>query len=257
MSLLLENLLKVLKNIFLSKYYTWFENCDFPISIIPKFYYKSLIDIESLLRSQTIYVIRRSDMSSEDTFNELGVLRNDAIKPREIPFLSLNILGGNFKVDHSKFRILNKGIERWRNREIISIADFLEDYTILDDYSLVYIEANGVNGQVIPYNQNYTKELKKEVDKFFQFVEKPKIIDESHYLFKGETKLLHDPINLNYWHMELNVFDFKGEAIKYKKSKYIENFCNKVITDIICANSFQELPEISEIPKKLYRESFF
>lgn len=251
----LKYLSKISKHIFLYNYYRWFRNCDFPISILPKFNYVSLIDVQTLLKNQTVFIIRRSDKSSEDTFNELGKLRDDALLPKEIPFLSLNILGGLFKPEHSKFRIIKEGGVRWRNKEFISIVNFLNDYQILENYCLVYIEANGVDSQDFPYSQPSHKDLDREVEKFFQHVDKPKVINGS-YSFKGLSKLLHDPVNLNYWHMELNIFNYQGAPIQYKSNPYIKVLCQQVISNIISANSFQEMPDFQEIPKTFYKKSF-
>jgi hypothetical protein len=253
---ILKYLPRILKDTFLYNYQRWIGKCDFPVSILPKLNYVSIIDIQSLLNGQTVYILRRSDKSFNDTFNDLGKLREDAITPKEIPFLSLNMLGGLFKPEHTKFKVLNNGMSRWKNNDYISIIDFLNDFTRIDNYCIVYIEANGIDSQSIPYDQTATKDLTKEINRFFEHIDKP-IISDGSYKLEGKTKLLHDPINLNYWHLELNILDYKQNPIKYKSSKYIEDFCKKVINDIICANSFSSVTDIPEIPKNIYRKSVF
>lgn len=247
---------RILKDTFLYNYHRLVGKCDFPISILPRFNYVSVIDIQSLLNGQTVYILRRSDKSFSDTFNDLGNLREDAITPKEIPFLSLNLLGGLFKTDHTRFKVLNNGMNKWKNNVFISIIDFLNDFTQIDNYCIVYIEANGIDSQRIPYIQTKTKDLTKEINRFFEYIEKP-IISDGAYKLEGETKLLHDPINLNYWHLELNVLDYQRNPIKYKSSKYIEDFCKKVIADIICANSFSNIMDIPVIPKNIYKKCIF
>jgi hypothetical protein len=208
------------------------------------------------LDKQTVYIIRRSDKSEEDTFNELGLLRNDALIPKDVPFLSLNILGGFFKPEHSKYRFINEGVKKWRNREYISFFDHLKNFEILKDYCLVYINANGVDRQEIPYFLQSNKDLKREVDKFFQHVEKPKL-NEGKYEFKALSRLIHDPVKLNYWHMELNIFDFQGSPMEYKGSSYQKTLFKQVISDIISANSYREMPDFVEIPTSFYKKSLF
>jgi|GEM_PF-3823523 len=253
---ILKYLPRILKDTYLYNYYRWIGKCDFPVSILPKFHYVSLIDIQLLLNGQTVYIIRRSDKSFNDTFNDLGKLREDALTPKEIPFLSLNMLGGLFKPEHTKLKVLNSGMNRWKNNDFISIIDFLNDFTKVNNYCIVYIEANGIDGQGVPYSQTSTKDLKREIDLFFKHLDKPVIL-ENKYKLEGETKLIHDPINLNYWHLELNLLDYKKEPIRYKSSKYIEEFCKKVISDIVCANSHSSLTEIPQIPKNVYKTSLF
>lgn len=251
---ILKHLPRILRDIFLYNFYKRFRNCDFPVSILPKLNYVSLIDIQSLLDKQTVYIIRRSDKSSEDTFNELGKLRDDALQPREIPFLSLNLLGGYFKPEDSKFKILKKGIVRWEGREFISIIDFLHDYEKLNNYCLIYIEANGVNGQIIPYRQPSYKDLDIEVEKFFKHVDKPKITNGS-YEFKAVSNIVHDPVILNYWHMELRLLNYQDSPIEYKSSAWLKALCNQVISNIISANSFKEIPNYQEIPREFFQKS--
>ena len=156
---ILKYLPRILKDTFLYNCYRWIGKSDFPISILPKFHYVSLINIQSLLSGQTVYILRRSDKSFNDTFNDLGKLREDALTPKEVPFLSLNMLGGLFKPEHTRFKVLNNGMDRWKNNDYISIIDFLSDFTVIDNYCIVYIEANGIDSQSIPYSQTQTKEL--------------------------------------------------------------------------------------------------
>ncbi len=254
---ILKHLPKILKDIFLYNFYKRFRNCYYPASILPKLNYVPLINIQSLLDKQTVYIIRRSDKSEEDTFNELGLLRNDALTPKDIPFLSLNILGGRFMPEHSKFRILNEGIKKWNNRKYISLLDHLKDFEILKNYCLVYINANGVDGQEIPYFlQQSNKDIRREVDKFFQHVEKPNLSD-GKYELKALSRLIHDPVKLNYWHMELNIFDYQGSSMKYKGSSYQKVLFQQVISDIISVNSNKEVPDYIKIPTKYYKNTIF
>lgn len=253
---ILKHLPKILKDIFLYNFYKRFRNCDYPVSILPKLNYVSLIDIQSLLDKQTVYIIRRSDKSEEDTFNELGLLRDDALIPKDVPLLSLNILGGCFKPEHSKYRFLNEGIIKWKNREYISFFDNLKNFEILKDYCLVYINANGVDGQEIPYFLQFNKDLKREVDKFFQHVEKPEL-NEGKYEFKALSRLIHDPVKLNYWHMELNIFDYQGSSMEYKGSAYQKVLFKQVVSDIIAVNSYKEIPDYQKIPTLFYKNTIF
>jgi len=248
---ILKFLPRILKNTFLYNYYRWVNKFDCPVSILPKLKYIQKIDIQTILDNQTMYILRRSDKSYSDTFNDVDNLRDDALLLKDIPFLSLNILGGLFKPEHTRFRIIKNGMKRWEQSYPILITEFLTDYEILDKYCIIFIEANGINNQSVPYSQKESKDLKKEIDKFFTYFDKP-IIVQGQYKFEGTTKLIHDPINLNYWHLELNLFDFKNDPIKFKDSAYIKDFCKKVITDIICANSYPQLGSIPTISEKYF-----
>jgi len=248
----LKNSRRVLRSIFLSNWYRLCGKLNFPVSIIPRICYLSKIDIHALLESQTVYVIRRSDAACADTFNDMGKIREDALQPKEIPFMSLNLLGGYFKPEHTCFKIIGNGSKKWINNEYVFISEHIDDYEVLKNYCIVYFDANLMHNQSIPYSQpTKSKELNLEIEKFFAHISKPIIKDGEHQL-EGFAKVVHDPTKLNYWHLEYNLCNFKGDPIKYTGSKSIEKYCKKVINDILCANSFDKLDPIPPIPKQHY-----
>jgi len=62
-----------------------------------------LLDIDYLIDKQDLFILRRSSKTTEDTFNDLGILRDDIINTKEIPGLSMNLLGAYFKIEHIKY----------------------------------------------------------------------------------------------------------------------------------------------------------
>jgi hypothetical protein len=225
---------------------------QFPISILPKASYVLTIDFPSLIENQEVFILRRSDRPKEETFNELGLLRVDVLKPKEIPFLSLNLLGGDFISEYSRFRIFGKGMERWPGDIDISLEDYPGCFNVIEQICNIFLNANGLHGQKIQYQQPQTKDLTKQVDEFFKGAGKIPVPQEGVFEFEGLVNLVHDPTNLNYWHLEYNLFDYKGIPFKKVSSTYTENFCKTVISNIICANSSSEAPEIKGIPKEFY-----
>lgn len=251
---MLQNL-KLLPRILRNTLRTNFLRCSgkliFPLQILPKRNYKSVMNISALIENQSVFILRRSDNSFSDTFNELGLLREKALIPKEIPFLSLNLLGGKFKPAYACFRIINDGQKKWINNEPIFICEYLKDFKKLNTTCNIYLNANGIDNQSIPYEMTKNKPLEKEINKFFNYIPKPHIKDGKFELM-GKTEIHHDPTKLNYWHVEYNLIDYKGETLKYNGSEYIKGFCKKVITDILCANSYNYYPDVKPIPKKFY-----
>lgn len=250
----LKNFQKNLQNILLCKWYRLIGRLTFPSKILPRTSYKSQIDIDNLLENLQVYVLRRSDYSLEDTFNELGNLRSDAVIPKQIPFLSLNMLGGHFKTKHAFIRIGKEGSRKWIKNEKVYLSEFVNGYEILNKGCSIYIDANSIHNQSFPYSQPSTSELREEVDKFFKFIPKP-TAEKDGFHFQGNVKIVHDPTILNYWHVEYNIFDFKGETIKHKKSKYIEQLCLDILTDIVSVNAYPDVKEITMIPENFYKAS--
>ena len=109
-----------------------------------------------------------------------------------------------------------------------------------------------MHNQEIPYGVPYNKIQEKEITKFFEYMPRPSVKD-GNYQVQGKTEIQHEPTKLNYWHVEYLIIDYKNNPIKYGKSEYIKNFCRKVLTDIICANSSNELPSFEPISSRYYK----
>lgn len=249
----MKHLLRISKDILLRNCYRVSGKLKFPQSIIPKRYYVSKMDIDKLIEENQLYLLRRSDLPFDDTFNTLGFLRESALEPRQVPFLSLNLLGAFFETKHANLRIIKNGANKWIDNSPIFITEHLSDFEVLDDFCLIYIDANKIHKNKIPYSQPRSPELNKEISDFFTHCTMPEIKDKS-YILEGMTKLQHDPIILNYWHMELNVLNYKETAIKYSGSKSILGFCNAILTDIICINSMNSIASITPIPEGFYNK---
>lgn len=228
---------------------------DYPISILPRTTYIKNIDFDALVSQQAVFLVRRSDKLFGQIFYELDgeyLLRQDAFEPNEIPNLSLNLLGGFFEEAHICYRVTGAGAQSWDGVSFIDMADFVENYTIIDPCIPIFIHANPLHNIKIPY-QVPKKEFRTIVTNFYESVglalpsfEKEKIDME------GSAKFCHDATNLNYWHVELRLFDFKKDIIKSKSSTWIKNFCEYFIANEITLKSYAILPEINSIPVSIY-----
>ena len=131
------NLLKALRNTFLSKLYSFNLNKGYPLSIIPKKYFKIVVDIDELLQHYDLLIVRRSELPIGKSFIAEIKLRSDAIKIERIPFLSMNFLGGLFKPKHTSFRPGKTGSKSW-NGERINVKEIKGDYSLNPDSDNLY-----------------------------------------------------------------------------------------------------------------------
>jgi hypothetical protein len=69
----------------------------------------------------------------------------------------------------------------------------------------------------------------------------------------GRTKIVHDPINLNYWHVELKVLDFADQELKNASSNKHKQIAQHALDNLVTMNSFGSVNEIGEIPSNLYK----
>ena len=125
----------------------------------------------------------------------------EIISEKEISYLSLNILGGKFKEDHSNYKAKKNGFEPWKPYEPIFISEYINDYEKIECKCNIYFHANNI------HNKNYPIDFKKDTFKIFKD-EARKYLDQLPTKSnKGDkeviyqVKLIHDPIKLNYWYL--------------------------------------------------------
>lgn len=226
----------------------------YPIEALPQKSYFHNMDIDLMCQSIKPVIVHRSNLSREMTFNEVGLLRNDVIPFERVPRLSMNLLGGGFRVDDIKFRVTGPGMEEWDGLAEISIEDFAQFIKIVEtDYCPIFFDATAINNHDLPYERNISqdKELRKKLIRF-------NLIDskylESVVKITGRTKILHSPNNLNYWHVELVIHPMGdvSETLENSKSNWKEELCKQVIKDILAVNATEDKVNFDTIPKSFY-----
>lgn len=214
----------------------------YPSHILPKNKYEHLIDIDKLNRTQIIYVLRRSSKDFLDSFNVVGdtvILREDVIDKSEIPNMSLNLAGGKFKDNDLKYipKINTRATEKWNGSEKIYLSEYLNCYKIADKFCPIYFDVSKIHKKEIPYQQGKTKDLRKLLK---EMGEDPIEINDK-YQFSAIIEVSHEPINLNYWHVELKIKDFKKHEISSTKSAWVKELCEQTLKNILAVNAYHEI----------------
>lgn len=194
---------------------------------------------------------RRSENSSDKNFNDNGIditLREDALEPRKIPQLSLNVLGGLFLPKHTKFKVkMNTiGDEKWTGRPVY-LVDCRNHYTELENGSTIYFNANALHGALVDYERPKDKNSEKIYEDFHSVV-------NGKYKLKAQITIAHEPTNMNYWHSELKVWLDGKELLPGESAKWMKGVGQQIISDLICMNAYPELPKNHPInPKYFYK----
>ena len=253
---ILQILWKDLENIFLCKRYRIKKQLTYPSFILPKKRYVHIFQIDGIIAIQDSYILRRSNNSFEDTFNtsdDLITLREDAIEPIDIPNMSLNLIGGKFKEKYLRFIPLMRtdAVESWDGIKRIYLSEFLRQYNESNEFCPVYFHVNRIHGVEFPYQRAKAKELNKILNELGQ---EPTETNEK-YNFRGRTEVVHDPTNLNYWHTEFRLLDFKNDTVPRKSSAWIEEISKQTLTNILCVNAYSTPPtRIKSIPCRFYHK---
>jgi hypothetical protein len=233
-------------NIYLSKIFK-FLGLDYPIFILPNTRYKIKMDLDELLQRNNVYIVRRSDLPLNESFNSAKKLKAAAIPLKRIPDLSTNLLGAFFKAKHIKYFVYKPGADAWNGLKV-RIKNFNNSYKKAEDSEPIFIEAKELQNIPIPFkavnnstNRNRAGNLPFEPN------------EQNEIQLSGKTQLVHSPTNLNYWHIELKVIDFNNSAIKNSSNKFNESACD-FIHDIISECAIMTLPnELYHIDRSYYK----
>lgn len=253
----LNTLQKSLKNIFLCKLLRIRSKLKYPFQILPCSKFKTSIDCDSLINNQDIYILRRSNLSVDETFKPMlgqNVLNDDAIDDIRIANLSVNLLGGHFKKEHNKFVALKAGVDKWIGEKVY-LSNYIKDYSIEEDKGLIFINTKVLHNIEVPYNLPSDPNLHKEATKFQKIIGNNRVLintPKETIRVIGKSFFVHSPVNLNYWHFELKVENFSEEIIDNPKKKSDKRFLEQLFTNIIKLNALAEIDIVEKIDKSYY-----
>lgn len=255
------NFLRNLKDIFLCKVNDYLGEKDYPISLIPQIHYKAKIDIDSLAKGSGAYLVRRSDLPFEDTFNRTKrhgyTLKSDVINESDISGLSLNLLGGDFQVEHLKYRILPKtdAQEKWEFNRKVFISEHYKEYELQDVTCEYYFSIGDINKIIFSYEYPYEKS-NPSIENFFKVMgrENAEVFKDDNSSKKvklpGRIKVHHDPLNMNYWHAEIHVYDYNDNKIE-RGAKWTKFFFASAI-NILSVYGVHRIGKIENFEDSVY-----
>lgn len=254
-------LLKNLKNLCLCRIHKFNNKLVYPNSILPKSNYKNLLVFDDIINQQELFLVRRTELSFHETYFKLGnryYLKDDAIENKRIPNLSTNLLGAFFKPEYSFFRINMKepASNKWNGSQVF-LHEHLDSYSKVNGGCLIYLNVNNIHLAKFPYNLNSNKDYHSEVKKMEKVFENNiiKNDDGEEIILNGSSEIIHDPINLNYWHVEVKIKDFSNEILKNADTNKRKQIAESAFENLIKVNSFSSVQEVVKIPSKFYKKN--
>jgi hypothetical protein len=251
----LIHLWKILRNYLLCKLFLITGILKYPSSILPNATYVREIDINNLLIDSYFFVTRRFECLIGDLYDsELDILKSSAFILRDVPGMSMSILGAFFISEYNKFRPINEGQEIWADGSDVLLSDHINNYEIIEPFLSAYFPGNEIHDQSVPFFHSIEKQTVKLLVKDGQ----EPVVDKKENKYKtfGKTLLKHAPTKLNYWHVELELHDHvpslidRDKKLRATKNKDAAQF---VIDHILTAcGSVQINPEIPLIPRHCY-----
>ena len=253
----LVNLPKSLKNIYLCKKARHTGLLKYPHIILPKIFYKNELSIDDLVQNNTVYVLRRSNLPIDETFKTCidgqTILNDDSIDDVRLVNLSVNLMGGLFNKSHSVFVPEKSGTYRWNGNKIY-LYEYLENYRVEKDKGIIFIKINEFHNETIPYKLKFDTNIHKELTNFAKTFGSSRIIlntAPNDIELLGKMYFQHDPINLNYWHVELKIENYK-EILEKAKRPSDKKLLEQYFTNILKVNAAPSIEEVCKINKKHY-----
>jgi hypothetical protein len=242
---------KEFRNICLCRLYIVLPNNIYPFIIIPKVSYIFPINIDELSQSGDFVIVRRSNKTEDKTFDEIGYLREDALisKIDQFPNLSMNILGGKFKTKHIKYKAkIGIATERWNEKERVLLIDYRDKWETWSNAIPIYFSLNDIHNIEFPYLRDSNDKETKKLKEIFSFLEQG-----IKTRFIGKTFVEHEPIKLNYWHVELKLKDVRGDNIEKTDSAWKKTAAENALKDILLIKGRAEILKNEIIPDIFYK----
>ncbi len=245
----LQTLWKVLKDFFYYNYLCLLGKPRYPRSILPKQNYTPLLNIDAMSKEADLFIVRRADVSCKEIFNEAGTLKDDVIRSKDVPRLSTNLLGSYYLLKHIKFRTMKNGAEPWLNRTKIHLLDFINDYEVLKKICPIIYKLNNLHNAPVPF----INKKNKHSDNFIKANNLTPEIIGVEYKLKGKIKIVHEPTNLNYWHVELKLYDaLDTEVTRKDDNAWARSSKRYVLEHFLSVPMFETPKNIQAINKSYY-----
>lgn len=234
--------------------------CKYPIRILPKKQYVNRINIGHLYtQCQESLLVRRLDCEGTP-FHYIGnqKLLNEGVISDDVLDWSINLLGGEFKIEDICWRQTGKGITEWNDGDV-NICDYDGSYELTKSTNCVFISLCCLHNQIIPYRRKFgsRKDLEQYTVKTSEFNKDVMVQWNTEDELECHATIIveHKPTMLNYWHMTIEIVpkDFEEPISRdSKKNKSLKKRVKEALHMHIVSNVICKVTHIENIPQTLY-----
>lgn len=192
----------------------------YPKEVVPKTIYKKRLVFKTL---RPIYpnmsVLRMVKGQKEDYYDDSSDNKEltDRIFQGTIQNLSMNLLGGKFKIEHYSFRPKNDGASDEWDGDLVNLYQFKDSYIDENPSFYVCFNVDDIDETAYPFSIKF----KNQEDRDFMEERAVAVLNEREVQIDQEVvekfvssvdpvkvqvlmQLTHRPNNLNYWHVTLD-----------------------------------------------------
>lgn len=224
----------------------------YPCTIIPRINYVYPIDINRLNETGEYVLVRRSEKTSDEIFNKLGILRDDILLDNSIPGMSMNLLGAHFKEKYIKFVPKPPASDYWNTTNNVKLRTYLDKIDVLGTCCPIFFLVKDLQNLQFPYTRPSDKDSKKLLAAL-----NIQPAQDGLFHIVAKTEIRHKPSNLNYWHVEFTIIESdnkNAKPIKDVGSKWRKMLVHS-IQHVISNAAKKERPLVPVIGKEHYLKS--
>jgi hypothetical protein len=231
---------------------------SYPEEILPKPGFVKPFPLDNLTADNNDYHVCFRIEGDIDAYTEPGTFNGKRKLMRKcfphMVHLSMNLHGGLFKPEHVKFVQKKPGSDEWDGKSIIDINDYVKCIEEKQEAVPVFFKSKEICQKGIKTLVTFTnKDSYKAMKKLFLNVDFPEYHDGIEVRLYTDIKIVHVPTNLNYWHLQMEVYPATSEKSLTKDEPEWRQLIFENIRDNILRWNFHEHPSLQySIPKELY-----
>lgn len=232
----------------------------YPEEIIPKPEYVKPFPLQDLTKDESDYHVCFRIDGTLDDFTEPGSFNGKRKLMRKcfphMPHLSMNLHGGLFKPEHVKFVQKRPGCDEWDGETVIDIKDFINCIEEKPEATPVFFNSKDIGQKGIRTMVTFkNKDSYKAMKNIFSNVKFPDYYEGIEVELYTDIKIVHVPTNLNYWHLQMEVFPAALDKALTKDEPEWRQLIFENIRDNILRWHYQEQPSLHySIPENLYKK---
>ena len=207
------------------------------------------MNMDKMCKKQHLLLFVVQKKKQDEVFDRLGSLLEKVFTEKEIPNMSMNLLGGQFKSEHIQFNPTKEATKIWDGQELIFYSKY---HSLVQEFTTttpIFFDVENIHNITLPYQRSKDKTFSQLIEALYpQTVEK-----EGKYELTGRSLVSHEPTLLNYWHVEFQIKDFEDKLIKDTKSKWRKDVVETAL-NVICENASMDCKDITAIPLTYFKK---
>ena len=233
---------------------------DYPIEIIPQPGYIVPFPLEKLREKEHDYLVcyritgSVDDNLEEGSFNGGRVLKKSCFS--HLAHMSMNLYGGLFKPEHVCFAQKKTASDIWDGKSPIKLKDYEGLFPVIDGATPIFYRASKLSVKGLTINMTFdNKDMYNSLLALYPAKTFPPYQKGIRVDAVTDVKIVHMPTNLNYWHLQLEVYP-KGSEDELKNEKSWRLRIFEHIRDNRLISKFLISPDMDyQIEEKLYKRS--